>query len=62
MKYKINKGEGVFYGPKIDFHIKDSLGREWQCATAQLDLLMPERFQLEYIDKDNKRKRPSNVA
>tara|TARA_Y100000031_G_scaffold68438_1_gene76194 strand:+ start:2795 stop:4546 length:1752 start_codon:yes stop_codon:yes gene_type:complete len=58
IKYKINKGDGVFYGPKIDFHIKDSLGRTWQVSTVQLDFLMPERFNLEYIDKDNKRKRP----
>jgi|TARA_B100001971_G_C18266128_1_gene592642 threonyl-tRNA synthetase len=58
IKYEINKGDGVFYGPKIDFHIKDSLGRTWQVSTVQLDFLMPERFNLEYIDKDNKRKRP----
>ncbi|MCK4647828.1 threonine--tRNA ligase [Candidatus Pacearchaeota archaeon] len=58
IKYKLNKGDGAFYGPKIDFHIKDSLGREWQCATLQLDFAMPERFDLEYMDKDNKRKRP----
>ncbi len=56
--YKLNKGEGAFYGPKIDFHLKDSLGREWQCATIQLDFSMPERFDLEYVDKDNKRERP----
>jgi threonyl-tRNA synthetase len=58
IKYKINKGEGAFYGPKIDFHLKDSLGRTWQCGTIQADFAMPERFNLEYIDKDNKRKRP----
>ncbi len=58
VKYKINKGDGAFYGPKIDFHLKDSLGREWQCATIQLDFAMPERFELEYTDKDNKKKRP----
>lgn len=58
MKFKMNKGEGVFYGPKIDFHIKDSLGRTWQTATIQLDFAMPERFELEYTDKDNKKKRP----
>jgi len=58
LNYKINKGDGAFYGPKIDFHIKDSLGREWQCGTLQLDFAMPERFELEYVDKDNKRKRP----
>ena len=58
IKYKTNKGDGAFYGPKIDFHLKDSLGRTWQCGTIQLDFSMPERFDLEYVDKDNKRKRP----
>ena len=58
IKYKINEGEGSFYGPKIDFHIKDHLLRSWQCGTIQLDFLMPERFDLEYIDKDGSGKRP----
>ncbi len=58
IKYKLNKGDGAFYGPKIDFHLKDSLGREWQCGTIQLDFSMPERFDMEYIDKDNERKKP----
>lgn len=58
MKYKINAGDGAFYGPKIDFHLKDSLGRTWQTATIQLDFAMPERFELEYVDKDGKMKRP----
>ncbi len=58
IKFKINKGDGAFYGPKIDFHIKDSLGRTWQCATLQLDFAMPERFELTYIDKDNRIKQP----
>ncbi|MFH1358983.1 MAG: threonine--tRNA ligase [archaeon] len=58
ISFKINKGDGAFYGPKIDFHIKDSLGREWQCGTLQLDFSMPERFDLVYNDKDNKNKRP----
>ncbi len=58
VKFKINKGDGVFYGPKIDFHVKDSLGRTWQCATIQLDFAMPERFNLEYTGKNNKKKRP----
>ncbi|MBU1501764.1 MAG: threonine--tRNA ligase, partial [Nanoarchaeota archaeon] len=58
VKYKINEGDGAFYGPKIDFHVKDSLGRTWQLSTIQLDFALPERFDLEYIDKDNKRKRP----
>lgn len=55
---KINEGDGAFYGPKFDFHIKDSIGRTWQCGTVQLDFSMPERFELEYVDKDGKRKRP----
>jgi threonyl-tRNA synthetase len=58
IKFKINKGDGAFYGPKIDFHVKDSLGREWQTATLQLDFAMPERFDLEYTDEKNNRKRP----
>jgi len=58
LEYKLNPGDGAFYGPKIDFHIKDSLGRSWQCATLQLDFSMPERFELEYVDNDNKMKRP----
>jgi threonyl-tRNA synthetase len=58
MNYKLNPGDGVFYGPKIDFHVKDSLGRTWQCSTIQLDFQMPERFELEYTDKDGSKKRP----
>jgi len=58
IKYKLNPGDGAFYGPKIDFHIKDSLGRTWQCGTIQLDFAMPERFELEYVDKGGKIKRP----
>jgi threonyl-tRNA synthetase len=58
MKYKVNKGDGAFYGPKIDFHIKDSQGRTWQLSTIQLDFAMPERFELEYTGKDNSKKRP----
>lgn len=58
MNVKINEGDGAFYGPKFDFHIKDSIGRTWQCATIQLDFSMPERFGLEYTDKDGKKKRP----
>ncbi|NGX30920.1 MAG: hypothetical protein K940chlam8_00275, partial [Chlamydiae bacterium] len=57
-EYRINEGDGAFYGPKIDFHIKDSLNRSWQCGTIQLDMSLPEKFELEYIDEDNKRKRP----
>lgn len=55
---KINPGDGAFYGPKLDFHIKDSLGRVWQCGTIQLDSNLPERFDLTYIDKDGSKKRP----
>ena len=58
IKYKINKGDGAFYGPKIDFHVKDSLERTWQVSTIQLDFAMPERFELEFTDKDNSQKRP----
>ncbi len=58
INFKLNKGDGAFYGPKIDFHIKDSLNRNWQLGTIQLDFSMPERFDIEYIDSDNKRKRP----
>ena len=61
IKYKINKGDGAFYGPKIDFHLKDSLGRTWQCGTIQVDFAMPERFELEYTAKDNKKRRPIMV-
>ncbi|MEM3113216.1 MAG: threonine--tRNA ligase, partial [Candidatus Pacearchaeota archaeon] len=57
-RYKINKGDGAFYGPKIDLHIKDSLGRNWQMATIQLDMQMSQRFQLKYIDSENKEKTP----
>lgn len=58
MAYKINEGDGAFYGPKIDFHIKDCLGREWQCGTIQLDFQMPERFDLHYIGEDGEKHRP----
>ncbi len=58
IKFKLNKGEGAFYGPKIDFHIKDSLGRTWQCATIQADFAMPERFDLNYTDEKNKKQKP----
>tara|TARA_Y100000034_G_scaffold127216_1_gene179686 strand:+ start:1055 stop:2746 length:1692 start_codon:yes stop_codon:yes gene_type:complete len=58
IKYKINKGDGAFYGPKVDFHIKDSLKRTWQCGTIQIDFSMPERFDLNYEGKDGKKHRP----
>ncbi len=56
--YKLNPGDGAFYGPKIDISVRDALGRSWQLATIQLDFQMPERFELEYIDENNERKRP----
>ncbi len=56
--YRINEGDGAFYGPKIDLHIKDALGRTWQCGTVQLDMSLPERFDLTYVGKDNQRRRP----
>lgn len=58
MSYKINPGDGAFYGPKIDFHMKDSLGRTWQLATVQVDFQMPERFGLSYIGEDGKNHTP----
>ena len=58
MPYKVNEGDGAFYGPKIDFHIKDCLGREWQCGTIQLDFQMPERFDLTYVGEDGEKHRP----
>ena len=56
--YVVNEGDGAFYGPKIDFHLEDSIGRTWQCGTIQLDMQLPERFELEYTDKDGSKKRP----
>lgn len=56
--YKLNPGEGAFYGPKIDFHIRDCMGRRWQCGTVQLDFAMPERFDLDYVGEDGYRHRP----
>ncbi|MBR5305215.1 MAG: threonine--tRNA ligase [Candidatus Gastranaerophilales bacterium] len=58
MKYEINEGDGAFYGPKIDFKVKDALGRTWQCATIQLDFNLPERFEIKYQDKDGQLKTP----
>lgn len=57
-KYKLNPGDGAFYGPKIDFHIEDAIGRTWQTGTIQLDFAMPERFNLEYVGENGKQKRP----
>lgn len=56
--YVINEGDGAFYGPKLDFHLSDSLGRTWQCGTIQLDMQLPERFELEYVGADGKKHRP----
>ena len=56
--YTINEGDGAFYGPKLDFHLSDSLGRTWQCGTIQLDMQLPERFELEYTGADNEKHRP----
>ena len=58
MAYEVNEGDGAFYGPKIDFHLEDSLGRTWQCGTVQLDFQMPINFDLEYVDADGTKKRP----
>lgn len=58
IEYVVNEGDGAFYGPKIDFHLEDSIGRTWQCGTIQLDMNLPERFELEYTDKDGMKKRP----
>ena len=58
MDYELNEGDGAFYGPKIDFHLEDSLGRTWQCGTVQLDFQMPLNFGLEFVDHDGSKKRP----
>ena len=58
LPYSLNPGDGAFYGPKIDFHIEDVMGRTWQCATCQLDFAMPERLDLDYVGEDNQRHRP----
>lgn len=59
--YQLNEGDGAFYGPKIDFHLRDSLGRTWQCGTIQLDMNLPERFEMEYVGADGQRHRPVMV-
>ena len=58
LEYEINEGDGAFYGPKIDFHLQDSIGRTWQCGTIQLDFQMPQRFELEYTGEDGAKHRP----
>ncbi|TFG89266.1 MAG: threonine--tRNA ligase, partial [Gemmatimonadales bacterium] len=61
MQYKVNEGEGAFYAPKIDYHLRDCLGRSWQCGTIQVDLAMPERFDLTYVGEDNAPHRPAMI-
>jgi len=61
MTYRLNEGEGAFYAPKIDYHIRDCLGRSWQCGTIQVDLAMPERFNLTYVGEDNREHRPAMI-
>ncbi len=58
LSYVINEGDGAFYGPKIDFHLKDTIGRTWQCGTIQLDFQLPQRFELEYTGEDGEKHRP----
>ena len=58
VEYTLNPGDGAFYGPKIDFHLQDCLGRTWQCGTIQLDFQLPHNFQLEYVDSDGSKKQP----
>lgn len=58
LKYVVNEGDGAFYGPKIDFHLTDSIGRTWQCGTIQLDMLMPEKFHLTYVGEDGQKHQP----
>ncbi len=61
LEYSVNEGDGAFYGPKIDFHLKDCIGRTWQCGTVQLDFQMPERFDLSYVGSDGEKHRPVMV-
>lgn len=61
VEYRVNEGDGAFYGPKIDFHLRDSIGRTWQCGTVQLDMQMPEKFDLTYIGEDGQKHRPVMV-
>ena len=58
LEYEVNEGDGAFYGPKIDFHLEDSIGRTWQCGTIQLDFQLPQRFDLEYVGEDGQKHRP----
>ncbi|MGN1052055.1 MAG: His/Gly/Thr/Pro-type tRNA ligase C-terminal domain-containing protein, partial [Candidatus Scatosoma sp.] len=59
--YVVNEGDGAFYGPKIDFHLEDSIGRTWQCGTIQLDFQLPQRFEMEYVGEDGEKHRPIMV-
>ncbi len=61
LEYVINEGDGAFYGPKIDFHLKDSIGRTWQCGTIQLDMMLPEKFDINYVGEDGEKHRPIMV-
>jgi threonyl-tRNA synthetase len=61
LDYKVEPGEAAFYGPKIDIYVSDALGRRWQCATVQLDFVMPERFELEYVDAEGAKRRPAMI-
>ena len=58
LEYIVNEGDGAFYGPKLDFHLEDSLGRTWQCGTIQLDYMLPERFDITYVGDDGEKHRP----
>ena len=58
LPYTVNEGDGAFYGPKIDFHLRDSIGRTWQCGTIQLDFQLPHNFELEYVDEEGNKKQP----
>ena len=62
LKYEINKGDGAFYGPKIDFVLRDAIGRDWQCGTLQVDLNLPGRLGASFVDKDGSKKIPGNVT
>ncbi|MBP3433710.1 MAG: threonine--tRNA ligase, partial [Clostridia bacterium] len=61
LPYVVNEGDGAFYGPKIDFHLEDSIGRTWQCGTIQLDFQLPQRFEMEYVGEDGAKHRPIMV-
>mgnify|MGYP000753790183 CR=1 FL=1 len=62
LRLEVNEGDGAFYGPKLDFHLTDCLGRTWQCGTIQLDFQLPERFELEYVGADGEKHRPIMIT